>query len=108
MGSTIPRPGGITSPLLRYRMEVRTNQLPTYQARPDHEMRIAFIDHNDTIESARHGASSLRYTAMHDLIAGTTAYQSFVTSALRNAVTATPARQDVTGPPTGSVFGIGM
>ncbi|KZV69742.1 hypothetical protein PENSPDRAFT_469952 [Peniophora sp. CONT] len=67
-----------------------------------------FIDHDDAVESARHGASSLRYTAMHDLMAGTTVYQTFVTSALKNAVAATPARPDVTGPPTGTLFGIGM
>ncbi|KZV71782.1 hypothetical protein PENSPDRAFT_391988 [Peniophora sp. CONT] len=45
-----------------------------------------FIDQDDTIEWARHGASGLRYTVMHDLIARTTVYENFTTGALLRAV----------------------
>ncbi|VDC00636.1 unnamed protein product [Peniophora sp. CBMAI 1063] len=45
-----------------------------------------FIDHNDTIDWARHGASGLRYTVMHDLISNTTVYENFTTGALQRAI----------------------
>ncbi|VDB86947.1 unnamed protein product [Peniophora sp. CBMAI 1063] len=66
-----------------------------------------FIDHNSTIESARHGASMLRYSAMHDLLAGTNVYQSFVTNALKRAVEISPpAPNSATNLPTGTILGV--
>ena len=75
------------------------------------EFKAAFVDGNGTIESARHGAAMLRYTAMHDLIAGTTVYESFITSALKKAVAITPFPQSLQGSipaPSGTIFGIGL
>ena len=50
---------------------------------------IAFIDHNDTIDWARHGASGLRYAVQHDLIAGTNVYENFTVGALQRALDTT-------------------
>lgn len=54
--------------------------------RPSSNIRPAFIDQDDTLEWARHGASGLRYTVMHDFIARTTVYENFTTGALLRAV----------------------